>query len=238
MEKYSKLEALRQSIKACSLCNLQAENQKIRNLNAIDDIIDEDYGLPVPGYGSPSARILICGEAPGRDEVRQGLPFVGRAGQLLRNVPEETGAPASLFWIANVINCRPINNVFPTDKTMIQACLPWLQKQIGIIRPLVIIGCGDKPLKHLIGVNSQISKVRGKAIDWYVEPIDLHCKYIPVFHPSFCLRPGRSFNTPKRDLTEGQKVLAMSQNEKQELLAQDIYKAVHYVLTRKGDGNE
>jgi uracil-DNA glycosylase len=136
------------------------------------------------GSGNPNARLMFVGEAPGRDEDLQGLPFVGRAGQLLTRIIESIGLKRDEIYICNILKCRPPDNraPFPTE---ILACEPYLQRQIDIVKPEVICALGKFAAQTLLGVQTPITQLRGKFYDYN------GIKLMPTFHPAYLLRnPG------------------------------------------------
>ena len=144
--------------------------------------------------GSPAARILFVGEAPGHDEDVSGEPFVGRAGKLLTDMIEKgMGLRREDVYICNVLKCRPPNNRTPAADE-IAACKDYLLRQIEIIRPELIIALGAPAAQTLLGTRDGIGRLRGRFHDFYPsgssmigEPIPL----LPTFHPAYLLRsPG------------------------------------------------
>lgn len=136
------------------------------------------------GTGSSTAEIMFVGEAPGADEDQQGVPFVGRAGQLLTKMIEAMGLRREDVYIANVLKCRPPGNRNP-EPDEIQTCQPFLFRQIASIEPKVVIALGAFAARTLLGTVEPISKLRGRIFDFR------GAKLIPTFHPSFLLRsPG------------------------------------------------
>jgi DNA polymerase len=133
------------------------------------------------GAGNPNAEIMLIGEAPGADEDLQGVPFVGKAGQLLTKILGAINLQREEVYIANVVKCRPPGNKTPTEDDF-KDCLPYLLKQIELIKPKFILTLGAVPLKALLGAKYQITKVRGKILDF--KGIVL----IPTFHPAYLLR--------------------------------------------------
>jgi len=212
----------------CENCWLSQKNKDLHYIG--DDCIDDDYGLPVSGVGSHTAGLMIVGEAPGKDEVRQGKPFVGRAGALLREAIADAELQPNEVYISNVIHCRPPNNKFP-DRTIQETkdtvipCKSWILKEIAIIKPVVILGCGGKPLKHLVKSSSKITEAAGKKKKWMIEEIGHNCYYMATIHPSFCLRPGRDFHLLDEMMADWQKVLTLSPSEKRDLLKMHILEA-------------
>ena len=136
------------------------------------------------GVGHPSADIMFVGEAPGADEDVQGIPFVGRAGQLLTKMIEAMGLRRDEVYIANVLKCRPPNNRDPQPDE-VESCEPFLFKQIASVQPKVIIALGAFAARALLKTMDPISRMRGRVYEYR------GAKLIPTFHPSFLLRsPG------------------------------------------------
>ena len=136
----------------------------------------------VPGEGNAdSPDIMFIGEGPGADEDAQGRPFVGKAGQLLTKMIEAMGYKREEVFIANIVKCRPPNNRAPLPEEM-EACLPYLRQQIGLIKPRTIIGMGATAIKGLLGKTVGITRLRGTWQEY--EGIRL----MPTFHPSYLLR--------------------------------------------------
>jgi|MTBAKSStandDraft_2_1061841.scaffolds.fasta_scaffold06007_7 DNA polymerase len=140
------------------------------------------------GEGGTAARLVFVGEGPGREEDESGRPFVGRAGRLLRKVLEETGADPSHLYIANIVKCRPFNNENPREEA-VKACLPYLEKQLEILSPRLIVALGKVPGTILSGEKDiRITKEHGRMTSHGDFPLLL------TFHPSFLIRPnGASF---------------------------------------------
>ncbi len=136
------------------------------------------------GTGSPSSRLMFIGEAPGAQEDKDGLPFVGRSGKLLdRLIAEELGMTRSQVYIANVVKCRPPDNRDPKPDE-IDACRPYLTAQLDIIRPAVCITLGRFAGQWLLNTTEGIGKLRGKAYPF------AHGVLIPTLHPAAALRGG------------------------------------------------
>jgi len=134
------------------------------------------------GTGNPFAEIMLIGEGPGHDEDKQGLPFVGKSGQLLDKILEACGFNRDEHvYIANVVKCRPPNNRDPKPEER-EACLHYLHTQIELIKPQIIILLGATALKSLIDPEARITRVRGEWMLWE--------KYLvmPTYHPSALLR--------------------------------------------------
>ncbi len=159
-----KMKELEEKIRECRLCNL-SENRT----NA------------VPGSGNYKAKLMIIGEAPGRNEDLQGLPFVGQAGKLLEQMLNEINIKREDVFITNVVKCRPPENRDPTEEE-INICKPYLFKQIELINPKVILLLGKYSLKTILNMNLKITYLKGRVFiknDKYI-----FCTY----HPAFVLR--------------------------------------------------
>jgi uracil-DNA glycosylase len=136
------------------------------------------------GVGDPSSRLIFVGEAPGRDEDLKGEPFVGRSGQLLdRLVLEEVGLTRDRFYIANVLKSRPPGNRDPLPSE-VEACRPWLEAQLDLIDPLVVVTLGNFASKLLLQTKDGITKLRGRSYPYRNGVL------IPTFHPAAVLRGG------------------------------------------------
>jgi DNA polymerase len=133
------------------------------------------------GVGSPNARLMFVGEAPGRDEDEQGIPFVGRAGQLLTKMIEAIGYRREDVYIANVIKCRPPENRNPMPDE-VAACEPFLFRQVEAIRPAVIVALGTFAAQALLKTQDSISRLRGRVFSYGGASL------IPTFHPAYLLR--------------------------------------------------
>jgi DNA polymerase len=158
------LSPLCEEVRACTRCALSHERTQA-----------------VFGVGNPCARLMFVGEGPGFEEDRQGEPFVGPAGQLLTAMVEAMGLRRDDVYIANVVKCRPPNNRTP-DAFEVARCLPYLRRQIEIVRPEVICALGAVAAHGLLGVESSVARLRGSFHD---------CGGIPVrvtYHPAYLLR--------------------------------------------------
>ena len=155
------------------------------------------------GEGNVSAKILIIGEAPGRDEDIQGRPFVGTSGQLLDKILSACGfTREEHVFISNIVKCRPPDNRVPT-RFEADACIPWLLKQIELIDPKILILLGATALKHMAGPEHRITRERGK---W----LSLQGRLaMPVFHPAALLHDPRL----KRDTWEDYKKIVFKYRE-------------------------
>ncbi len=162
-----------------SLCNVAIGDCKRCKLSKTRQNI-------VFGAGNPNAKLVFVGEAPGADEDEQGLPFVGRAGKLLTKMIEAMGYTRDQVYICNVIKCRPPENRNP-EADEVDACEPFLKKQLALIQPEVIVALGRYACQSLLKFEGALSTVRGEWSKY--EGIDL----MPTFHPAYLLR-----NPPKK----------------------------------------
>ena len=148
------------------------------------------------GTGNPKAEIMFVGEGPGHDEDVQGLPFVGRSGELLTKIIAAMGFAREDVYIANVVKCRPPENRTPLPEE-IANCLPYLQAQIELIQPKVLVALGATAVRALLDVHLGITKMRGHWYTFRGIPI------MPTFHPAYLLR-----NPPaKKDVWEDMKAV-------------------------------
>jgi DNA polymerase len=139
------------------------------------------------GSGDPGARLVLIGEGPGEEEDRQGLPFVGRAGQKLTEMLASVGITRSEVYICNIVKCRPPGNRNP-EPDEIAACAPFLAGQLGAIRAGVIGALGSFAAQHLLRTKEPISKLRGRVHPYGAAVV------IPTFHPAFIIRnPGLEY---------------------------------------------
>ena len=132
------------------------------------------------GDGNEKAELMFIGEGPGADEDAQGLPFVGRAGELLTKMIQAMGYDRKEVYIGNIVKCRPPGNRTPEDEEM-SACLPYILRQIELIRPKAVVLLGATALKGLFNMTG-ISYARGKFLDHKGIPV------MPTYHPAFLLR--------------------------------------------------
>ena len=176
---FSMLAAVRQDIGDCTRCKLHGLGRK----------------QIVFGVGNPDADLMFVGEAPGGDEDIQGIPFVGRAGQLLTKIIEAIGLTRGDVYIANVIKCRPPQNRNP-EQDEVETCEPFLFQQIDIIKPKVIVALGTFAARTLLRTLDPISRLRGRVFEYR------GAKLIPTFHPAYLLRNPAS----KREVWEDMKM--------------------------------
>src|SRR5690242_17798122 len=158
------LESVRAEIGDCQRCKLAPKRTNI-----------------VFGSGNPSAELVFVGEAPGYDEDQQGLPFVGRAGQLLTKIIESINLKREDVYICNVLKCRPPENRNP-EPDEVAACNPFLKKQLATIRPKIVCCLGTFAAQTVLQTAAPISKLRGKFFD--MDGI----RVIATFHPAYLLR--------------------------------------------------
>jgi DNA polymerase len=133
------------------------------------------------GDGNPAARLMFVGEGPGADEDSQGLPFVGRAGQLLNNMIAAMGLNRSDVYIANIVKCRPPQNRVPEPEEA-NTCAPFLFRQIEVICPEVIVALGSTAATYLLGGKSPLARLRGRIHE------ARGAKLIVTYHPAYLLR--------------------------------------------------
>ena len=134
------------------------------------------------GYGDPDADLMIVGEGPGRREDEQGLPFVGRSGQLLDQLLEEIGLTReNNTYIGNVVKCRPPGNRDPRPDE-IDACADYLRDQLRLVDPKVVVTLGNFSSKLLLHTETGITRLRGEAYEWWGRFL------VPTFHPAAALR--------------------------------------------------
>ena len=133
------------------------------------------------GVGDPNAQLMFIGEGPGADEDEQGIPFVGRAGQLLTKIIEAMGLSREKVYIANIVKCRPPQNRAPLPDE-VASCIPFLIRQARIIAPKVIVCLGSTAAQNLLGTDEKITKLRGHFTQWQEIPV------MPTYHPAFLLR--------------------------------------------------
>ena len=148
------------------------------------------------GVGDPAADLMFVGEAPGADEDEQGVPFIGRAGQLLTKIIEAIELTRDDVYIANIIKCRPPQNRNP-EPDEVASCEPFLFRQIDVIKPKVIVALGKYAAQTLLRSETPISRLRGQVFDYR------GAKLIPTFHPAYLLRNPSS----KREVWEDMKLV-------------------------------
>ncbi|MFO0662742.1 MAG: uracil-DNA glycosylase [Polyangiaceae bacterium] len=171
-----RLPLMAQEVASCTRCGLSETRNKT-----------------VFSRGNPEAKLLIVGEAPGADEDAQGLPFVGKAGQLLDKMIGSMGLdPQKDVYVCNVIKCRPPGNRKPTPEET-NACLPYLQEQLSLVSPQVILAMGNTAVATLLGTTLGITKLRGQWKLYRGTTL-----LMPTYHPSYLLREGPAQKEAKK----------------------------------------
>lgn len=176
-EKAARLRVLHQTrVKDCTLCGLaQTRTQTVF------------------GQGSPDARLVFVGEAPGFEEDKRGEAFVGRAGQLLTKMIEAMGLTREDVFICNVLKCRPPGNRDPLADEIL-ACSPYLREQIATIQPEVLVALGAPAAKTLLNTAQSIGRLRGRFHDYHLSGVSGEGESVPLmptYHPAYLLRnPG------------------------------------------------
>ena len=158
------LDELEEKIKGCNRCKLCKTRQNI-----------------VFGVGNKNAKIMFIGEGPGADEDKQGLPFVGKAGQLMNMAFQGLGIKRQEVYITNIVKCRPPANRVP-EQDEAEACLNYLRNQVILVKPKVIVLLGGTALKNVLGKEYSITASRGKWIE------QKGIMYMPTWHPAALLR--------------------------------------------------
>jgi DNA polymerase len=176
-QRVAALEAVREEIGDCTRCPLAYAGRHT--------IVFAD--------GDPNATLMFVGEGPGADEDAQGLPFVGRAGQLLNNMIAAMGLKREEVYIANIVKCRPPGNRTP-EFAEASMCSQFLVKQIDIVRPKVIVALGSTAATYLLGVRQSLSSLRGR---WHATR---GAKLVVTYHPAFLLRDPRQKGEAWKDL--------------------------------------
>jgi len=169
------LEQVRRDLGDCRRCRLAGGRKTI-----------------VFGQGNPHAELVFVGEGPGADEDEQGLPFVGRAGQLLNRMIQFVGMKREEVYICNIVKCRPPGNRTP-EKDEIDTCSPFLFRQIEAIRPRLVCCLGAPAMKTLLGIKEGITRVRGQFFDYGAT------KAFVAYHPAYILRNPREEKILRED---------------------------------------
>lgn len=150
--------------------------------------------------GNPAARIMFVGEAPGADEDRQGLPFVGVSGKLLDRMLASVGLDrATNAYITNVVFWRPPGNRAPTDEE-ISICMPFVRRHIELVNPAVLVLVGGLSAKTLLGTSQGITRMRGRWQDYHSPGLAAPIPAMPLFHPAYLLRSSQQKRFAWRDL--------------------------------------
>jgi DNA polymerase len=162
-------QALRAEVSVCTRCELSRGRTQT-----------------VFGVGNTQAELLVIGEAPGAEEDRQGEPFVGRAGQLLNSMLRAMGNPRESVYIANLLKCRPPGNRDPKPEE-VASCLPYLQRQVELLQPRLIVAVGRIAAQNLLATDTPIGRLRGQVHRFGERATPL----IVTYHPAYLLRsPG------------------------------------------------
>jgi uracil-DNA glycosylase family 4 len=172
-----------------SLFETKENWEKATSLEELDSLINKCTKCPlhksrtnfVFGVGNPNADVMVVGEGPGADEDAQGEPFVGRAGKLLNEILKAINFQREEVYIANVVKSRPPGNRTPTSEEM-EACLPYLKKQIELIKPKLILCLGLTAAQGLLKKRDSLTKLRGQIFDY------LNAKVMVTYHPAALLR--------------------------------------------------
>ncbi|MGA2753955.1 MAG: uracil-DNA glycosylase [Terracidiphilus sp.] len=184
-ERAAALELIREDLGDCTRCALHKGRNTI-----------------VFGVGNPAARLMFVGEGPGADEDAQGLPFVGRAGQLLNNMIAAMGLTREECYIANVVKCRPPGNRTP-DPGEANTCSPFLFRQIDVVRPQVLLALGATAATYLLGARQPLAGLRGRVHAFRGMSL------IVTYHPAFLLRDPRQKKEAWADLQIAMKELGL-----------------------------
>jgi DNA polymerase len=179
------LAAVRDLIGECQRCQLAQGRNKI-----------------VFADGDANAQIMFVGEGPGADEDAQGLPFVGRAGQLLNNMIAAMGLKREQVYIANIVKCRPPQNRKP-EPGEANTCMPFLERQIEIVRPRVLVALGATAATYLLGMRGSIASMRGRIHDYR------GIQTVVTYHPAFLLRDPTQKKEAWKDLQMAMSALGM-----------------------------
>ena len=161
---YDSWEELEQSIINCNKCKLCQNRINI-----------------VFGQGNKNAKVMMIGEGPGADEDKEGIPFVGKAGQLMNKALTGLGIKREELYIANIVKCRPPSNRVP-EQDEAETCLNYLRNQVILVKPKIIVLLGSTTLKNILGKEYSITEARGK----WIEKKGIY--YMPTWHPAALLR--------------------------------------------------
>lgn len=184
------LPAIQADLGNCTRCHLSEKRQHI-----------------VFGAGADDARIVFVGEGPGAEEDRQGLPFVGAAGDLLTNIIKAMTFSRETVYICNIVKCRPPQNRNPTPDE-IETCLPFLKRQLVAIQPDIIVTLGGVAAHSLLETTTPISRLRGRFQEWQGIPV------MPTFHPAFLLRNPEKKREVWEDMKQVMRRLGISPEER------------------------
>lgn len=179
-------DSLKRQVAGCTRCGLQTTRTQT-----------------VFGVGNENAEWLVIGEAPGADEDAQGEPFVGRAGQLLNNMLKGIGLERSQVYIANILKCRPPNNREPKPEEAAH-CTPYLERQVALIKPRIILAVGRIAAQNLLQTDTPIGRMRGRVYHYGPSSIPV----VVTYHPAYLLRSPGEKRKAWVDLQFAQDVLA------------------------------
>ena len=193
-----------------------AAREAVKGIATLEDlraVLDAFEGCALKGTakqlvfadGNPQAKIMIVGEAPGRDEDIEGLPFVGRSGKLLDRMLNAIGLDRTSVYIANIIPWRPPGNRTPTPQES-QICLPFVQRQIELVDPDILVCLGGPSAQTLLGTRDGITKTRGRWFAYNTGKREIRA--MPTFHPAFLLRSPLQKRLAWRDFLAIKKALA------------------------------
>lgn len=179
------LDRIAAEVAACTRCRLSSTRTRV-----------------VPGQGNPRARLFFVGEAPGYDEDRSGLAFVGLAGQLLTRMIEAMGLSRDEVFIANVLKCRPPENREPASDEA-AACLPFLRRQVALVRPELIVCLGSHAVRGVLSSEASVGRLRGRPQQYAGIPV------VVTYHPSYLLRMPEMKKPAWEDLKLALKLLGL-----------------------------
>lgn len=179
-------ETLQQEVSGCRLCGLEKTRTQT-----------------VFGVGNRQAEWMVIGEAPGADEDAQGEPFVGRAGQLLNSMLRAIGLERSQVFIANILKCRPPNNREPSPEEAAH-CTPYLDRQIELVRPRIILAVGRIAAQNLLQTDTPIGRMRGRVYSYGPRQVPV----VVTYHPAYLLRSPGEKRKAWTDLQFAQEVLS------------------------------
>jgi uracil-DNA glycosylase family 4 len=176
-------DELEKRAKVCTLCDLSKTRTHV-----------------VFGSGNRNAQLLVVGEAPGQNEDLQGLPFVGRGGQLLTNMLKSIGLDREQIYIANILKCRPPQNRDP-NPIEVATCTPYLLQQIELLQPKIILAVGRIAAQFLLNTDEAMARLRGQEFNYHDTPL------LVTYHPAYLLRSPRDKRKSWDDMLRLQKYL-------------------------------
>jgi uracil-DNA glycosylase family 4 len=195
---------------------IMAAREAAKSAGTLDElrtILDKFEGCALKGSatrmvfadGNPAAKVMLVGEAPGRDEDIEGLPFVGRSGKLLDRMLAAIGLDRTSVYIANIVPWRPPGNRTPTPQES-QICLPFVLRQIELVDPDILVCLGGPSAQTLLGIKDGITKTRGRWFTFNSGKREIRA--LPTFHPAFLLRSPLQKRFAWRDLLAVKKALS------------------------------